>query len=563
MGGRGWRAVVVVALVAMAGWPAAEAGAASLTLTGFSPTSGHVGTVVTLTGAGFAADDLVTFNGVPSAPKSVATNGTSLKVSVPSFASSGPIMVESQSTGAKAGLPGSTFRVTAGLKLSTTHAYPGDSIVVTGSGLSPNQHDTIEIGSSRVGTALIDARGSFELGVGVPWSTKPGRTSLQVIDPSAGSVIVVLFVIGDWEQQRHDAAGTGLDTYETVLSPSTVPGLKSHWAVPLPDAQHGGVPIGGLTTAEGLVFTGWGSGGVLPFSGDAGLAAVKASTGAPAWSYDADNYGFIQIMGAPVVANGVVYMAEGFGELLAFDAKTGTELWASQADGAGGGPVVANGTLYLTTSAGLEAFNTANGLELWSTGGDLVGVAGLLGPPAVAATGTVIVSAGDGNLHAFNGSTGAPLWTKPGGGGAAPAIVGNVVYSGAANGSVYARHVGDGSLVWSVATGGTVLAPAVSGGVVYAPSFGGGSLLAIQASTGTTLWSVPVHPGSAPAVANGVVYIDESDKAVHALDASNGNDLWSVKPGDGVGTAPIVSNGQVLFGCVATLSVPCLLAYGL
>jgi hypothetical protein len=33
--------------------------------------------------------------------------------------------------------------------------------------------------------------------------------------------------------------------------------------------------------------------------------------------------------------------------------------------------------------------------------------------------------------------------------------------------------------------------------------------------------------------------------------------------GDGVGTAPIVSNGQVLFGCVATLSVPCLLAYGL
>ena len=115
MGGRGWRAVVVVALVAMAGWPAAEAGAASLTLTGFSPTSGHVGTVVTLTGAGFAADDLVTFNGVPSAPKSVATNGTSLKVSVPSFASSGPIMVGSQSTGAKAGLPGSTFRVTAGL----------------------------------------------------------------------------------------------------------------------------------------------------------------------------------------------------------------------------------------------------------------------------------------------------------------------------------------------------------------------------------------------------------------------------------------------------------------
>jgi hypothetical protein len=59
----------------------------------------------------------------------------------------------------------------------------------------------------------------------------------------------------------------------------------------------------------------------------------------------------------PTVANGVVYVAEGFsGRLAAYDALTGASLWTSAGGGAGyAAPTVANGTVYQGTWAGFTA----------------------------------------------------------------------------------------------------------------------------------------------------------------------------------------------------------------
>jgi hypothetical protein len=65
------------------------------TLTGFSPTSGTVGTVVTLTGTNFSTtllDNAVKFNGTVATVS--AATATSLTVEVPTGATTGKIFVE-------------------------------------------------------------------------------------------------------------------------------------------------------------------------------------------------------------------------------------------------------------------------------------------------------------------------------------------------------------------------------------------------------------------------------------------------------------------------------------
>jgi photosystem II stability/assembly factor-like uncharacterized protein len=62
------------------------------TVTGFSPASGPVGTVVTVTGAGFWKGATVAFNGTP-APGVVVASVTQITTAVPAGATSGPIVV--------------------------------------------------------------------------------------------------------------------------------------------------------------------------------------------------------------------------------------------------------------------------------------------------------------------------------------------------------------------------------------------------------------------------------------------------------------------------------------
>lgn len=91
---------------------------------------------------------------------------------------------------------------------------------------------------------------------------------------------------------------------------------------------------------------------------------------------------------------------------------------------------------------------------------------------------------------------------------------------------------------------------AVAKGVVY---FGdGGNLYALNARTGTRLWSyaLEVFTTASPAVADGVVYVGSiTDSNVYALDANTGTKLWSYAVGGyGVESSPTVANGVVYIG---------------
>ena len=121
--------VVTAATIAPAtGWATARVRDDALSMTGFSPMSGPVGTAVTITGTGFVAGDIVQFNGTTAEKAKVADGGTQLKTSVPPLATSGPITVTDPTTGQTVGLVGTAFAVTTGVFASPKRVWAGGAL---------------------------------------------------------------------------------------------------------------------------------------------------------------------------------------------------------------------------------------------------------------------------------------------------------------------------------------------------------------------------------------------------------------------------------------------------
>jgi outer membrane protein assembly factor BamB len=155
-----------------------------------------------------------------------------------------------------------------------------------------------------------------------------------------------------------------------------------------------------------------------------------------------------------------------------------------------------------------------------------------------------------------------------------PAVVGDLVYVGSTDGSLYAINRADGTQRWKFDSEGPIASsPAVSGGLVYVSSLDG-NVYAVDAGTGARRWSFATGgerrftaPGihgamprtermpdpfdvflSSPAVASGTVYIGSGDQRVYALDAATGAVRWSFATGDVVHASPAVADGVVYIG---------------
>ena len=138
-----------------------------------------------------------------------------------------------------------------------------------------------------------------------------------------------------------------------------------------------------------------------------------------------------------------------------------------------------------------------------------------------------------------NGNNGGPT---------SAALANGVVYVGSyPSGIVYALNARTGTSLWSYQTGGGIVSsPAVVNGVVYIGSRDN-NVYALNASTGALLWSYTTggYVDSSPAVANGVVYVGSNDSNVYALNASTGAVLWRYTTGGYVPASPAVTNGVV------------------
>jgi len=133
-----------------------------------------------------------------------------------------------------------------------------------------------------------------------------------------------------------------------------------------------------------------------------------------------------------------------------------------------------------------------------------------------------------------------------------PAVVGDKLYIGSTDGSLYCIDRESGSLIWNYPTGGPIQSsPAVSGGIVYFLSTDG-NIYALNSGDGSLIWLLPIGTGpwdwSSPAVHDGNVFIGVSNGFVNCMDANTGMIIWSSFVG-GTPNGPItVANGKVYSG---------------
>ena len=168
------------------------------------------------------------------------------------------------------------------------------------------------------------------------------------------------------------------------------------------------------------------------------------------------------------------------------------------------------------------------------------------------------------------------LWKHKTGGRvmSSPLPVGEAVYFGSTDGSVYSVNRADGSLRWKFATRGPVnSSPAFANGAVFAGSVDG-RFYAIDAVTGKEKWNFRTlgerrftAPGihgaiprtermpdpfdvflSSPALSGGNVYFGSGDTHVYALDAATGALKWKFKTGDVVHASPAIADGVLYIG---------------
>jgi outer membrane protein assembly factor BamB len=225
-------------------------------------------------------------------------------------------------------------------------------------------------------------------------------------------------------------------------------------------------------------------------------------------------------------------------------------LWSLNVGTTGGTPTVSNNRVYVGTTTGVAAFNTATGATIWNKN---LG-ANFSASPTVVGT-TLYVGDLSGNFYALNTGTGATIWKVSFSGyfyGSA-VVASGIIYVGSYQGSFYALNATNGAVIWSYAlSAGTDSTAALVSGNLY---FGGydNNIYCLNAATGMKAWSYATggHVESSPAIANGTLYVGSDDDKVYALGTSGANAgylLWSYTTGSQVYASPTVYNNHIYVG---------------
>ena len=283
------------------------------------------------------------------------------------------------------------------------------------------------------------------------------------------------------------------------------------------DVLWGPTSIGGTYWSGSLAYD---AGKVFAINFDGSLTAFDAVSGVIGWTTKlAGQYAFTS---PPTAVNGTIYVggAGSGGTLYAVDEATGRTTWtASVANGDNSSPAVDDTGVYVSYACEQTyKFSLAGELE-WRHSTDCSGGGGrtpvlhggkvyvrddagkvpavldaatgaqsstFIATPAPAFDGDSMVTVSQGVLTVSSASTGAPVWhTTQGTYVTAPLIAGGVVIEGLADGTVEARRVQDGHLVWSGQAGAALAAPDEhNAGILTGLAQGDGALVV---PAGTTL----------------------------------------------------------------------------
>lgn len=423
----------------------------------------------------------------------------------------------------------------ATLAVTPDAAPPATTVTASGEGYGPGERVLVRFDRTLVATPRATGAGTFTAELTIPPQARPGRHVVVALGRTTQEVAhAPLAVRTDWPNFRFDAAHTGTNPYENVLTPTNVPALRLAWQQQLAEP----VDYSSPTIVAGVAYIGTRDGGLwaVDANGCGGAFCTE-----PLWI----GRGGIQVIDSPLWHDGVVYVG-------AQESQTSNDgrLLAFAADGCGA-PVC---------------------VPLWK--GD-AGPQSILQSSPAAFEDTILVGSFDGRLYAFAaGGCGeplcAPLWTAATGGHieSSPTIIDGVAYVGSNDRGLYAFDArGCGaptcSPLWRGAAGGPIFesSPAVANGIVYVGT--DHALVAFDAAGCGAPTCQPLWQGrrgqdfvsGSPAVANGFVYIGlENGLGVFDANGCGAPTCAPVWTGFGPGTqavvasSPAVANGVVYVG---------------
>jgi eukaryotic-like serine/threonine-protein kinase len=200
--------------------------------------------------------------------------------------------------------------------------------------------------------------------------------------------------------------------------------------------------------AQGAVYFG---------SGDGNLYALDAASGDLRWKFKTGDV----VHASPAFADGVLFFGSWDSYFYAVDAKTGKEKWRFHGGedalihnqvGFQSSPAVADGIVYTgCRDAQLYALDATTGKEKWRFDNALSWV---ITSPAVVDGKVFFATSDSGLYHVVDAATGKTILRKEGKAYmfSSPAVIGDVVVIGVLNGTLEARDINTGEVLWDFQT---------------------------------------------------------------------------------------------------------------
>jgi outer membrane protein assembly factor BamB len=317
---------------------------------------------------------------------------------------------------------------------------------------------------------------------------------------------------------------------------------------------------------------------------DAYVLAINASNGTPLWQVNlgsdthkisaphgiltplpgmlilGQNHSLTEVedLGDPspaTVVNGVVYLTRASGILYALRASDGSQLWTYNShaqDFANGSnyspcsPVVVGNVVYSTVYHKMFAVNATTGKQIWAVTLDQSQIFDLFNSPQIM-NGIISISSDSVSQHieginyyhylyAYSAANGSQIWRKLVETTTLPytlmsTAVNGIVYYTIGN-TLYALQASSGSALWSHNLGGELdyVTPVIVGNTLYISANGEQNgphptLFALDATSGDILWQRPIDVWTLAATSN-TVYIGSDHALLLALDAASGKTQW-------------------------------------
>lgn len=315
-----------------------------------------------------------------------------------------------------------------------------------------------------------------------------------------------------WPQYGFNARHTIFNPFENTLTRSNVAGLSLRWEFMTGNGT-GIAPLSGPALSDGVLY--------VASMAQTTFTALDAETGTSRWIYTG-----VSTFSDPAVGRRHVYTASLDGNLYAFPTNcvgTCTPSWAVPVGtlGTNSPPTWSNGSIYIGGYDGyVYAFNGTTGAELWSAQVNRLPFDPLNFAPAVSPDGVFV--SGDFGVYAFPASCTtpcAPLWVaktqfSPV---AAPTVTDGFVLVGDYQGTIYALEAATGNLAWKGRVAASPHAIAAAHGVAYVTTgsqeFVAFAVAGCGQSVCSPLWTSAPSGLSlfTPTIANGVVYVGALD----------------------------------------------------